>query len=197
MIVVIPGIPIPQTRHRHRKLNNGRVMVYDPLARDKVLLKREFEALIENLIHPFEQFKMPCISFDFHMPMPRSYPVKKRKQMDTTMLRHLVKPDVDNLVKFYLDCMNGIFFHDDKTISLGGAFKFYSSDPHVEIYISEQSETIDGDIPPRDPHGLVKCGEPPSVTKDVRPYSESPYHSKPPPRHGKSSPGRGKARSYV
>lgn len=59
----------------------------------------------------------------FDMPYPASW--SKKRKANYTKEHHLVKPDIDNLVKFYLDCMNGVVFHDDKQIVRVFASKAY------------------------------------------------------------------------
>lgn len=57
-------------------------------------------------------------------------------------LKHVKKPDVDNLIKLYLDVVSGIAIEDDNCVSLGQAVKVYSSKPRVEIYIEDADELI-------------------------------------------------------
>lgn len=47
------------------------------------------------------------------------------------------KPDVDNLLKFVMDAMNGVFYKDDGQIVTIIVNKFYSPNPRTEIGISE------------------------------------------------------------
>lgn len=56
-----------------------------------------------------------------------AYPSSWSKKRKNNYLNefHLVKPDLDNLVKYYLDCMNGIVFADDKQIVELAASKEY------------------------------------------------------------------------
>jgi len=46
---------------------------------------------------------------------------------------HTVKPDIDNCIKFVLDCLNEQLFKDDKQIVDIAAKKRYSDDPRTEI----------------------------------------------------------------
>ena len=50
---------------------------------------------------------------------------------------HTTKPDIDNLVKFYLDCLNGIAWEDDKQIIYIQATKTYSEEPLTSVRIQE------------------------------------------------------------
>jgi hypothetical protein len=53
-------------------------------------------------------------------------------------LLHVKKPDVDNLIKYYLDCMNGICYLDDSQVSIAHAIKLYSPTPRTEIILEEK-----------------------------------------------------------
>ena len=54
---------------------------------------------------------------------------------------HGVKPDIDNLVKFYMDLMNKVFYVDDSQICALATIKVYSYDdtdpPRTEVTIKE------------------------------------------------------------
>ena len=57
-------------------------------------------------------------------------------------LPHTKKPDIDNLIKFVLDALqgqNGFFLDDSQVIRLY-AEKIYTDDPHTEIMILEENE---------------------------------------------------------
>lgn len=53
---------------------------------------------------------------------------------------HDMKPDVDNLAKFYLDCGNEILWKDDKQIVGLEIHKSYDINPRTEIEIMEAEE---------------------------------------------------------
>jgi Holliday junction resolvase RusA-like endonuclease len=57
-------------------------------------------------------------------------------------LKHVKKPDVDNLIKLYLDVLSGIAIEDDNCVSLGGAIKVYSHSPKTVIYIEETQRIL-------------------------------------------------------
>jgi Holliday junction resolvase RusA-like endonuclease len=57
------------------------------------------------------------------------------------------RPDIDNVIKFYLDAMNDIVFHDDSFIIQLSATKVYADKPSVEITIYELGEGYDIFIP--------------------------------------------------
>jgi Holliday junction resolvase RusA-like endonuclease len=76
----------------------------------------------------------------FYMPRPKGhYGTGKNagKLKSTAPLSHIKKPDVDNCLKFVLDCLNGIAWEDDcQIISLFGS-KYYSDNPRTLIIIGK------------------------------------------------------------
>lgn len=76
------------------------------------------------------------------MPIPKSMPRNERADAEKGYLKHIKKPDVDNLVKLYLDVLSGTVIKDDNAVSLGAAIKVYSSIPRVEIYVEETDKNL-------------------------------------------------------
>lgn len=76
------------------------------------------------------------------MPIPKSMKRCDRGDALECKLKHVKKPDIDNLVKLYLDCLTGIAIHDDNAVSLGSCIKVYSPNPKVEIYIEETGRLL-------------------------------------------------------
>ncbi len=133
-VIKIPGIPLPQGRMRYSRRG---FKLYDPDWKEKRAI-REF---LEDYREEESVFKHPHISFLFEMPIPKSAP-KKIQEFDSLYpFRHEKKPDVDNLVKLYLDCLDGIVIHADSKVSLGTCAKIYSHTPCTRIYIQEMQET--------------------------------------------------------
>jgi Holliday junction resolvase RusA-like endonuclease len=132
----IPGKPIPQQRHRLFR-RYGRSMIFDPCSKEKKAVKKIIQ---DQFIHEkIQQFVNPHVEFQFYFP----YPAKLRK-LKHKIIRHNIKPDVDNLIKFYLDCMNGIVYEDDKTVSIGRAIKLCGPiQPSTHIKIEERSLEVD------------------------------------------------------
>lgn len=50
-------------------------------------------------------------------------------------LPHTKKPDLDNLVKNPMDCMNGIVYEDDRLVTKIFAEKCYGLEPRTEIRV--------------------------------------------------------------
>lgn len=131
--IVIEGCPIAQARVRLGR----RGFVYDPNARDKHIIKAYLK---QN--NDYGLYNNPKISFLFVMPIPPSTSKKNKDLYEVSYSKHSKKPDIDNLVKLYLDCMDGIFFEGDQKVSLGYCVKIYGVDPKTIIYIEETPEQL-------------------------------------------------------
>lgn len=132
MIITIPGTPTPQARMRLSRWG-----VFDPCAFCKKNI-REF--LTKNFKSPLVE--NPHISFIFQMPIPVSTSKKVIAEMSRGTIRHRKKPDIDNLVKLYLDCLDGIVFEQDQTATLGMCIKLYHPEPKTIIHISQKDRSL-------------------------------------------------------
>lgn len=111
LTICIDGKPEPKARPR---VCNGRT--FDPKEKQKRAFRKRL-AVATHGVEPLHGALM--IQIDFHMPRPKKhYRTGKYSHLlkDTAPDRHTQKPDVDNLVKFLLDCGNGIVWDDDSQI---------------------------------------------------------------------------------
>jgi len=123
----VRGNPKAQKRHRH----TNRGITYDPSKSDKA------DFLVLSHTHaPPEPIKAPItLDLSFFMPIPKSTSKKMKKAMESETFPHTKTPDVDNLYKL-LDCLNGVFWQDDKLIYNVRMQKFYSPVPRTEVRVS-------------------------------------------------------------
>jgi Holliday junction resolvase RusA-like endonuclease len=134
-IIKIPGVPIAQARMKFTSRGKfGRA--YDPCAK----VKKQLREYLEHFRVEEGVFKFPRISFLFEMPIPKSIPKRTLEKYTSKQHRHDKKPDVDNLIKLYLDCLDGIVIFGDQAVSLGECAKVYSSHPCTTIFIEETSQ---------------------------------------------------------
>ena len=112
-------------------------MTYDPKDKEKKAIRLTLETLKTG-----ERFDYPRISFIFYMPIPKSITKRETPDYESGCLKHDKKPDVDNLIKLYLDCLDGIIIHGDQKVSLGPCIKIYDKDPKTVIYISETNRML-------------------------------------------------------
>lgn len=137
MKIVIDGEPISQIRMKFTN-RGGLGRLYDPCASQKNAIKK----IVADKARGIEKFLHPRISFLFLMPIPKSITKKKRQRLQTNLIKHEKKPDVDNFIKFYLDCLDTYVFDGDEKVQLGPCFKIYHSHPQTVILITEASEAL-------------------------------------------------------
>lgn len=131
MIIEIEGDPEPQARMKFTRIG-GFGRAYDPKAKQKDQIRNLLRCKAD--LHHYE---FPKISFLFFMPIPSGTSKRKLIEMQGERVKHVKRPDVDNLVKLYLDCMDGIVFERDEHVSLGLCVKLYSPKPRTLISIHE------------------------------------------------------------
>lgn len=118
--------PIPQQRPRFTKVSSFTI-AYDPQKKQKNIirscLKNVFnQSLIKNSIE---------IDFNFLFKLPTA--LSKNKKFEILDMPHTQKPDIDNLVKFYLDCLVGVILCDDCIVYKITAVKRWALSDGVEI----------------------------------------------------------------
>jgi Holliday junction resolvase RusA-like endonuclease len=75
-------------------------------------------------------------------PIPKATPKKQRALMVSGLIRPIVKPDMDNVIKLVLDSLKGHAFSDDNHfVSFKEPFiKFYAETPFIGVIIEELKE---------------------------------------------------------
>lgn len=102
--------------------------------RRKAALKETDPEMLDKLVFlPFKDFYH--LNLDFYMPIPKSDNRTVKNDKINDVLKHNIKPDLDNLEKFILDACNEILFADDKKIVKMQSRKLWSEDPRTEIEI--------------------------------------------------------------
>jgi len=124
-ILTIPGSPVSQGRPRLARSGH----CFDPNWKQKKQVRE-----IVKQIYIEEFLQAGHVSFIFCMPISKTM-LKKGGCLNL----HTKKPDVDNLIKFYLDCMTGIVWEDDCSVSIGSAVKVYSAEPKTIISLRERT----------------------------------------------------------
>ncbi len=127
--ISLPGTPKTKLRPRFAR-RKGRVNTFDPQSEDKETVRWQLKARL-GAWEPFSgpvTLSMICI---FGVP-------KSRKRKGEVF--HMVKPDLDNLVKWIGDVGNGILWEDDRQIVSISAVKIYGVDPRTVITVSKVNE---------------------------------------------------------
>ena len=129
MEITIPGKPIAKKRPRFFRRGNF-VGTYNSQeteeGRWQLLAKSQIPSLMDGPI------SLTCA---FAMPIPKSASKKFRSDASSNLLPHTKKPDLDNLIKFVKDCLNGLAWQDDSQVSKLQAYKYYSDKPSTWILI--------------------------------------------------------------
>ena len=72
-----------------------------------------------------------------YFQVPKSVSIKKGAAMVGGIIRPLIKPDYDNIVKSIADALNKVAYDDDKQIVSGSFDKFYSDRARTIVEIKE------------------------------------------------------------
>ena len=72
-----------------------------------------------------------------YYPIPKSTSKKKTIDMLNRKIFPTKKPDIDNVVKSILDALNKVAFTDDTQVVELHCYKFYGTEPKVEVTIKE------------------------------------------------------------
>lgn len=133
------GNPIPKQRARTVR-RGSKSITYDP----QDATKKQFQWQLKSQFRA-QPLKIPlALDFVFFMPVCKSTSKIKRTQMINGVLAHTKKPDLDNLEKFILDCMNKIVFDDDAQVCEVRKKKIYSDKPGTLIRIHALANEKDG-----------------------------------------------------
>jgi len=132
----------PQALKRHRTYTRGRggkplpfPIQVDPSKNDKA----DFVAAIQRNAPPAPIDSPIAITVKFYFGRPKShyrtgkYAGELKPNAPTW---HIKRPDIDNLLKFIADSLNGVFWRDDTLVcQVLEMSKQYSKIPRTEIYI--------------------------------------------------------------
>ncbi len=139
MKIEILGNPIPQQRTRSRILPGMKFAIhYDSQSNEKQnaqwIIKKQLELNNLTCIESLE------VNMTFHMPYPKKLNTSEINGIEWGFDDHVAKPDLDNLAKFYLDCMNGLVYKDDCQVKNLVLKKRYSKNPRTVIEVKEMKK---------------------------------------------------------
>lgn len=128
MLFIIHGNPVPCQRPRVARTGG----VWDPKAAEKKRIRSEISEILEETegYVPFLKGAPVQVRMYFYCALSQK---GLRKHKDPTP--HVKKPDLDNLAKTYLDCMNGLVWHDDAQVVQLAVHKYISPNPRTEIHV--------------------------------------------------------------
>lgn len=151
MKITIKGPPVAKNRHKCG-CAGSRPFAYDPQIKSEMnpvreeMLKAWNEAFYGSDIEKskeasnltkVESFIVKCT---FVFPIPRSLNASQKNAKIWGFSNHNIKPDLDNLEKFYLDCATGIIWMDDAQVISLKSSKQYGENPYTEIEILPMQE---------------------------------------------------------
>lgn len=120
---VIPGNP--SQRSRHKQYTQGRV--WDDYKLEAFNISR----LLEDQMGGSEPLSGPlALEFIFFLPRPRGMAVKPNSYS-------ISKPNVDNMMRMYLNCFEGIVFSGSQHVASLKASKLYDSTARTEIIVTK------------------------------------------------------------
>lgn len=129
----ILGEPVPKARHRTARTKSGGLVQYNNPKAKRDEVNFQAQALAYRPPGPIEApITLTVVAC---MAIPRSWSKKKRLMAVDGRIRPDKKPDVDNLLKFVGDSLNGIFWQDDKQITEARIVKRYSARPRWIVRI--------------------------------------------------------------
>ncbi|HBF43961.1 MAG TPA: hypothetical protein DDW42_10130 [Desulfobacteraceae bacterium] len=125
--IIIEGEPIPKARHRtaHKDKNGNAlpyVIFYDTQKeKKKAYREAAFQYLSTNYpsrLFSFENCPL-AMGVTYIMPVRKSWPKHKIRDLRRGMMfYHYKKPDLDNLIKFTKDALEGLCYKNDSQISI-------------------------------------------------------------------------------
>ena len=130
MKIIIPGKPIAKKRPRFARRGKFVTTYNDQETEEGKVL---WEIRQQRPEKPIE--RPIAIHLWFGMPIPKSTSKKQIRAILERKAPHIKKPDIDNLIKFYLDVMNNEIFLDDKQIYYLTARKSYTKNPRTMIEV--------------------------------------------------------------
>ncbi len=146
MKIVIPGVPIAKQRHRCG-CRGGKPFSYDPQLESqaksvKTLMlsswNRAFESENKKIVMEASNLAKATsfsVTYTFLFPINKTDSSGLKNAKLWGFQQPNVKPDLDNLEKFYSDCATGILWDDDCRVTVMSSRKCYSENPRTEIEI--------------------------------------------------------------
>ena len=133
----VKGQPIGKQRPRFA-LKGGRVQAYTPPK--SVHYERQIGRAYKAAGGTMFPADIPLkVTIRIGLRMPQSASVKRKEAMRCGLIRPLVKPDTDNVIKSVLDGLNGVAYADDKQVTNIRAVKVYDEEPHITVTITEDN----------------------------------------------------------
>lgn len=125
--IIIEGKPTAWTPSRVMKAGYA----YNPKGKEKSIARSQVKSQYKQEPIPGPVY----VTIMCYMTIPSSSSKKSVKSMLNGEIKHVKKPDLDNVIKFSLDAVKGIVIADDNQIWSLTAQKMYSDNPRTVITI--------------------------------------------------------------
>jgi Holliday junction resolvase RusA-like endonuclease len=135
IVYSVYGEPVGKGRPRFAKRGNF-VSTYTP--QKTKTYEDEIRLMAKAAMGASEPLETPVtVAIYIRVGIPTSFSKQKRKDALANIERPTKKPDADNILKCFLDAMNGIVYIDDKQVVNIHLTKVYSEIPAVEVMVKE------------------------------------------------------------
>jgi Holliday junction resolvase RusA-like endonuclease len=138
----VPGSPNALKRHRTYigKTKEGKVFRRNVDASHDD--KADFLQTVRDLAPPDAFLRPVSLNCEFSFPRPNGHYSTAKAKVNVVKARYTnslpaKRPDLDNLVKFVTDALNGVFFRDDAQIVTITARKTYSRTGYTQVVVEE------------------------------------------------------------
>ena len=129
------GEPVGKGRPRFAKRGNF-VSTYTP--QKTKTYEDEIRMMAKAAMGSTELLETPVtVAIYIRVGIPSSFSKQKRKDALANIEKPTKKPDADNILKCFLDAMNGIVYIDDKQVVNIHLTKVYAETPAVEVLVKE------------------------------------------------------------
>ena len=132
---MVYGEPVGKGRPRFAKRGNF-VSTYTP--QKTKTYEDEIRMMAKAAMGTSEPLETPVtVAIYIRVGIPSSFSKQKRKDALANIEKPTKKPDADNILKCFLDAMNGIVYIDDKQVVNIHLTKVYAETPAVEVLVKE------------------------------------------------------------
>ena len=143
MILKFEVIGKAQGLDRSRQTANGHRFDSAKNRNNKAYIRMKAEAEAEKLgmalpLEPGKEGYM--VILEVNVAPPKSYTKKKLAEIARGEWRPLGKPDLDNVLKLYLDALNGSVIEDDRYVTEVMLSRKYNQVEKVICYVSRRSD---------------------------------------------------------
>lgn len=132
LVLDVPWLIRGKDRHRYNRFQQR----HHPDAKAKAAEKTLGQAAMAARRGPWLLTGAIAMHAAVLMPVPESWPKRKKAEALAGLVRPTVKPDYDNVAKLIGDALNEVIWQDDSQIADGRVVRWYSADaPRSIIWI--------------------------------------------------------------